>query len=59
MRAHQTQVTVESSGRVFALSNNIALPISAVEHYVLVDGTAGERDDRGVETDLLGGINLA
>jgi len=59
MRAHQTQVTVEPSGRVFALSNNIALPISAVEHYMLVDGTAGERDDRGVETDLLSGINLA
>jgi len=59
MRAHQTQVTVEPSGRVFALSNNIALPISAVEHYVLVDGTAGERDARGVETDLLSGINLA
>jgi N-acetyl-1-D-myo-inositol-2-amino-2-deoxy-alpha-D-glucopyranoside deacetylase len=59
MRAHQTQVTVEPSGRVFALSNNIALPISATEHYVLVDGTAGERDDRGVETDLLSGINLA
>lgn len=59
MRAHQTQVTVEPSGRVFALSNNIALPISPVEHYLLVDGTAGERDDRGVETDLLSGINLA
>ncbi len=59
MRAHQTQVTVESSGRVFALSNNIALPISAVEHYLLVDGAAGQRDDRGVETDLLSGINLA
>ncbi|MCX8556567.1 MULTISPECIES: N-acetyl-1-D-myo-inositol-2-amino-2-deoxy-alpha-D-glucopyranoside deacetylase [Mycolicibacterium] len=59
MRAHQTQVTVEPSGRVFALSNNIALPISAVEHYLLVDGAAGERDDRGVETDLLSGINLA
>jgi len=59
MRAHETQVTVEPSGRVFALSNNIALPIAAREHYVLVDGTAGERDDRGVETDLLSGINLA
>lgn len=59
MRAHETQVTVEPTGRVFALSNNIALPISAVEHYVLVDGTAGERDARGVETDLLSGINLA
>ena len=59
MRAHQTQVTVEPSGRVFALSNNIALPISPVEHYLLVDGAAGQRDDRGVETDLLSGINLA
>ncbi|WP_029121623.1 MULTISPECIES: N-acetyl-1-D-myo-inositol-2-amino-2-deoxy-alpha-D-glucopyranoside deacetylase [unclassified Mycobacterium] len=59
MRAHETQVTVEPTGRVFALSNNIALPISAVEHYVLVDGKPGERDDRGVETDLLSGINLA
>lgn len=59
MRAHETQVTVEPTGRVFALSNNIALPISALEHYVLVDGEPGERDDRGVETDLLSGINLA
>lgn len=59
MRAHETQVTVEPTGRVFALSNNIALPISALEHYVLVDGKPGERDDRGVETDLLSGINLA
>lgn len=59
MRAHQTQVTVEPSGRVFALSNNIALPITACEHYVLVEGTAGERDARGLETDLLSGINLA
>ncbi len=58
MRAHQTQVTVEPSGRVFALSNNIALPITAREHYVLVEGTAGERDERGLETDLLSGINL-
>ena len=59
MRAHQTQVTVEPSGLVFALSNNIALPITACEHYVLVEGTAGERDARGLETDLLSGINLA
>lgn len=59
MRAHQTQVTVEPSGRVFALSNNIALPIDAREHYVLVEGKPGDRDDRGLETDLLSGINLA
>ncbi|MDR3663858.1 MAG: N-acetyl-1-D-myo-inositol-2-amino-2-deoxy-alpha-D-glucopyranoside deacetylase [Mycobacterium sp.] len=59
MRAHRTQVTVEPSGRVFALSNNIALPITAREHYSLVDGEAGARDARGFETDLLSGINLA
>ncbi len=59
MRAHQTQVTVEPSGRAFALSNNIALPITACEHYTLVHGRAGERDGRGFETDLLSGINLA
>jgi N-acetyl-1-D-myo-inositol-2-amino-2-deoxy-alpha-D-glucopyranoside deacetylase len=59
MRAHRTQVTVEPTGRVFALSNNIALPIDAREHYVLVEGKPGDRDDRGLETDLLSGINLA
>ncbi|WP_202915549.1 MULTISPECIES: N-acetyl-1-D-myo-inositol-2-amino-2-deoxy-alpha-D-glucopyranoside deacetylase [unclassified Mycolicibacterium] len=58
MRAHQTQVTVEPTGRVFALSNNVALPITAREHYSLVDGTAGTRDASGFETDLLSGINL-
>ena len=58
MRAHQTQVTVEASGRVFALSNNIALPIAADEHYVLAAGAAGERDERGWETDLLAGLGF-
>ena len=41
LRAHATQVTVEPGGRACALSNNIALPISASEHYVLVAGDAG------------------
>ena len=58
MRAHATQVTVADDGRSFALSNNIALPLSAVEHYVLVDGEPGERDHRGWETDLLAGLSL-
>jgi N-acetyl-1-D-myo-inositol-2-amino-2-deoxy-alpha-D-glucopyranoside deacetylase len=40
------------------LSNLVALPISGTEHYVLVSGEAGERDDRGWETDLLAGLNL-
>lgn len=58
MRAHATQVTVEPGGRAFALSNNVALPLSTSEHYVLVRGEAGPRDDRGWETDLLAGVDL-
>lgn len=58
LRAHATQVTVAPNGRSCALSNNIALPIAAVEHYILVRGTAGERDARGWETDLLTGLTL-
>jgi N-acetyl-1-D-myo-inositol-2-amino-2-deoxy-alpha-D-glucopyranoside deacetylase len=58
LRAHATQVTVAPDGRSCALSNNIAMPILAQEHYILVDGTAGERDVRGWETDLLAGLNV-
>ncbi|AEV74160.1 N-acetyl-1-D-myo-inositol-2-amino-2-deoxy-alpha-D-glucopyranoside deacetylase [Mycolicibacterium rhodesiae NBB3] len=58
LRAHATQVMVAPDGRSLALSNNIALPIGAVEHYILVSGEAGERDDRGWETDLLAGLNV-
>jgi N-acetyl-1-D-myo-inositol-2-amino-2-deoxy-alpha-D-glucopyranoside deacetylase len=58
LRAHTTQVTVAPDGRSCALSNNIALPIGAVEHYILAAGTPGDRDDRGWETDLLAGLNL-
>ncbi|MCV7014618.1 N-acetyl-1-D-myo-inositol-2-amino-2-deoxy-alpha-D-glucopyranoside deacetylase [Mycolicibacterium madagascariense] len=58
LRAHATQVTVEATGRACALSNDIALPISASEHFVLVSGAAGERDHRGWETDLLSGLTL-
>lgn len=58
MRAHATQVTVAPNDRAFVLSNNIALPLGAVEHYILVAGTAGERDARGWETDLLAGLDL-
>lgn len=58
LRAHATQVTVAPNGQSCALSNNMALPVGAVEHYVLVSGTAGERDARGWETDLLAGLNL-
>lgn len=58
LRAHATQVTVATDGRSCALSNNIALPIGPVEHYILASGTPGERDVRGWETDLLAGLNL-
>ncbi|HEY1440599.1 MAG TPA: N-acetyl-1-D-myo-inositol-2-amino-2-deoxy-alpha-D-glucopyranoside deacetylase, partial [Mycobacterium sp.] len=42
--AHATQVVVGPTGRACALSNNMALPILAQEHYVLVAGSAGDRD---------------
>ena len=58
LQAHATQVTVAPDGRSLALSNNIALPVAALEHYILVSGAAGARDDRGWETDLLAGLNL-
>lgn len=59
LRAHATQVTVAANGQSCALSNNIAMPIPATEHYVLAAGAPGPRDDRGWETDLLAGLNLA
>jgi N-acetyl-1-D-myo-inositol-2-amino-2-deoxy-alpha-D-glucopyranoside deacetylase len=59
LRAHATQVTVSPDGQACALSNNIAMPILAEEHYTLVSGPAGERDARGWETDLLAGVDLA
>ncbi|WP_253867885.1 N-acetyl-1-D-myo-inositol-2-amino-2-deoxy-alpha-D-glucopyranoside deacetylase [Mycobacterium sp. GA-1285] len=58
MRAHATQINVAPDDRSFALSNDIALPVGAVEHYILAAGTAGERDSRGWETDLLAGLDL-
>lgn len=58
LRAHQTQVSVSPDGRVFALSNGLALPIDESEYFVLAAGTAGTRDSRGWETDLLAGLNL-
>ncbi len=58
LRAHATQLSVDPGGRACALSNNVALPIVACEHYVLAVGVAGERDGRGWETDLLAGLNV-
>ncbi len=58
LAAHATQVVVGPTGRACALSNNMALPILAEEHYVLVGGSAGKRDGRGWETDLLAGLGF-
>jgi N-acetyl-1-D-myo-inositol-2-amino-2-deoxy-alpha-D-glucopyranoside deacetylase len=58
LRAHATQVSVAANGKSCALSNNIAVPILAEEHYILVAGEPGERDQRGWETDLLAGVKL-
>jgi len=58
LRAHATQVSVAPDGRSCALSNNIALPIGAIEHYILATGTPGDRGDRGWETDLLADLDL-
>jgi N-acetyl-1-D-myo-inositol-2-amino-2-deoxy-alpha-D-glucopyranoside deacetylase len=57
MRAHATQIAVGPTGRAFALTNNVAQPILAGEHYVLAAGAAGKRDGRGWETDLLAGLD--
>ncbi len=58
LAAHATQLTVGPTGRAFALSNNLALPVVGQEHYILAAGVAGERDRRGWETDLLAGLDL-
>ncbi|ANI41404.1 N-acetyl-1-D-myo-inositol-2-amino-2-deoxy-alpha-D-glucopyranoside deacetylase [Mycolicibacterium vaccae] len=58
LRAHETQVSVAPDGRAFALSNNIALPVDSTEYYKLAAGTAGDRDGRGWETDLLSGLSV-
>jgi N-acetyl-1-D-myo-inositol-2-amino-2-deoxy-alpha-D-glucopyranoside deacetylase len=58
LAAHATQVVVGPTGRACALSNNLALPILGQEHYILAAGRAGDRDERGWETDLLAGLGF-
>jgi N-acetyl-1-D-myo-inositol-2-amino-2-deoxy-alpha-D-glucopyranoside deacetylase len=58
LAAHATQVLIGPTGRVCALSNNMAMPILGHEHYVLAVGSPGDRDERGWETDLLAGLGL-
>ncbi|KUP96623.1 N-acetyl-1-D-myo-inositol-2-amino-2-deoxy-alpha-D-glucopyranoside deacetylase [Thermobifida cellulosilytica] len=50
MRAHATQISV--SGRRFALSNDIAQEIHAVEYFTLLRGPEPRRGPDGYETDL-------
>ena len=55
MRAHATQITVR--GQFYALSNNVGLPLSGVEYFRLVRGTAaGPFDTHGREIDLFAGV---
>ncbi len=58
LASHATQVVVGPTGRVCALSNNMAMPILGHEHYILAAGSPGERDGRGWETDLLAGLGF-
>jgi N-acetyl-1-D-myo-inositol-2-amino-2-deoxy-alpha-D-glucopyranoside deacetylase len=58
LNAHATQLTLGPTGRALALSNNLALPVVTQEHYILTAGVAGDRDERGWETDLLAGLHL-
>ena len=50
LRAHATQVTVD--GERFALSNDIAQEIDAVEYFTLLRGPASRPGPDGLETDL-------
>lgn len=56
MAAHATQVLVAASGTEFALSNNVAQPVLAEEHFVLARGRTGEVDASGRERDLFSGL---
>ena len=56
LRAHATQVTVAPTGTEFALSNNIAQPVLAEEHYVLARGQLGPLGADGLEHDLFAGL---
>ena len=55
MRAHATQIEVAPDGRYFALSNDLAQPLFAVEYYELVRGEPGGPGGTR-ETDLFAGV---
>lgn len=54
MRAHGTQISVD--GDLFALADGVGAEAFGNEYYRLAAGSLGERDARGVETDLFAGI---
>ncbi|MFE9242584.1 N-acetyl-1-D-myo-inositol-2-amino-2-deoxy-alpha-D-glucopyranoside deacetylase [Nocardiopsis sp. NPDC006938] len=54
MRAHATQITVD--GERFALSNDIAQEIDAVEYFTLLMGPPPRAGADGFETDLFAGL---
>jgi N-acetyl-1-D-myo-inositol-2-amino-2-deoxy-alpha-D-glucopyranoside deacetylase len=54
MRAHATQITVD--GERFALSNDIAQEVDAVEHFTLLAGPPPKAVRDGYETDLFAGL---
>jgi len=56
MAAHATQVVLAPGGGQFALSNMVAQPVFAEEHFVLARGELGRVDDSGREDDLFAGI---
>lgn len=56
--SHASQITLGPTGRAFALSNKLILPVLEAEHYVLAAGVPGPVDGRGWETDLLAGLDL-
>ena len=56
--AHETQMVVGPTGRAFALSNNLVLPVLSQEHFVLVSGQPGDTDEKGWERDLLAGLDV-
>jgi N-acetyl-1-D-myo-inositol-2-amino-2-deoxy-alpha-D-glucopyranoside deacetylase len=57
LRAHATQVVVGPTERAFALSNNLALPLVGIEHYILMCDRDGAPQG-GPESDLLAGLDL-
>ncbi len=56
LAAHRTQIAVD--GVFFALSNMLGREVLAVEHFRLVQGESGDRDDEGHERDLFAGLGL-